>query len=213
MSKMPKMNLWIDAFNSDTTFLTDEELGIYFRLIFFAWSREAYLPNDKELIYSLSKTGNSEKIEKILKLFWTYEGRSYEKGFYQKRLREEYERAVQMTENAKKSAQTRWGVVKEPDSPPNVLKLEHPNANAMRSHSERNASISKSISISKYNINTYFDIFGKRFVIKSVKVKLEEIIVNYIMIGLKNLRYWLINTMNIIILLKINNMLNTQVLG
>jgi len=166
MSKMPKMNLWIDAFNSDTTFLTDEELGIYFRLIFFAWSREAYLPNDKELIYSLSKTGNAEKIEKILKLFWIYEGSSYEKGFYQKRLREEYERAVQMTQNAKKSAQLRWGVVKESDSPPNVLKLEHPNATAMRSHSERNASISKSISISKYNINTHFDIFWEKICYK-----------------------------------------------
>jgi uncharacterized protein YdaU (DUF1376 family) len=29
MTTMPKMNLWIDAFNSDTCFLTNDELGIY----------------------------------------------------------------------------------------------------------------------------------------------------------------------------------------
>ena len=53
MSKMPKMNLWIDAFNSDTSFLSDEELGIYFRLIFFAWSREGYLPDSSDSLDSL----------------------------------------------------------------------------------------------------------------------------------------------------------------
>jgi uncharacterized protein YdaU (DUF1376 family) len=162
MSKMPKMNLWIDAFNSDTSFLTDEELGIYFRLIFFAWGREGYLPKDLEFIVNLTRNKNSNAINKIIKLYWIED----DKGYYQKRLKEEYERAVQMTENAKKSAQSRWGVVKESDSPPNVLKLEHPNATAMRSHSERNASISKSISISKYNINNHFDIFWEKICYK-----------------------------------------------
>ena len=169
MSKMPKMNLWIDAFNSDTTFLTDEELGIYFRLIFFAWSREGYLPNDKELIYSLSKTGNDQKIEKILKLFWTFEGTSYHKGFFQKRLKEEYERAVQMTNNAKKSANIRWGVEKQSSGTPNVLKLEHQNATAMQMHSKNDASISKSKSISNKVIDTYFNKFWENICYKISK--------------------------------------------
>ena len=141
MSKMPKMNLWIDAFNSDTSFLSDEELGIYFRLIFFAWGREGYLPKNLDFIASLTRNANKEAIVKILNLYWTDDGDKY----YQKRLREEYLRAVEVTEKAKKSAETRWG-----------------DANAVRTHSERNTSISisKSISISNNNnIYKYFDIF------------------------------------------------------
>ena len=139
MSKMPKMNLWIDAFNSDTSFLSDEELGIYFRLIFFAWSREGYIPDDIDFIASLTRNGNKEAIEKIIKLYWTKENDQY----YQKRLREEYIRAVETTEinklNGKKGGE----------------------ANAKRIRSERlseseaSISISKSISKSIYNNNIY----------------------------------------------------------
>ena len=137
---MPKMNLWIDAFNSDTSFLSDEELGIYFRLIFFAWGREGYLPDDIDFIASLTRNSNKEAIQKILRLYWTKDGDKY----YQKRLREEYQRAVEVTEKAKKSAELRWD-----------------NANAMRTHSEGNASISisKSISISNTNIVNHFESF------------------------------------------------------
>lgn len=139
MSKMPKMNLWIDAFNSDTSFLSDEELGIYFRLIFFAWSREGYIPDDIDFIVSLTRNGNKEAIEKIIKLYWSKENDQY----YQKRLREEYIRAVETTEinklNGKKGGE----------------------ANAKRIRSERlseseaSISISKSISKSIYNNNIY----------------------------------------------------------
>ena len=149
MSKMPKMNLWIDAFNSDTSFLTDEELGIYFRLIFFAWGREGYLPKDVEFIVNLTRNKNSDAINKIIKLYWVED----DKGYYQKRLVEEYQRAVRVTESAKKSAEFRWDKV-----------VDH-------SQSERNASISKSksISISKYNINTYFDMFWEKVCYKVSK--------------------------------------------
>lgn len=136
---MPKMNLWIDAFNSDTSFLSDEELGIYFRLIFFAWSREGYIPDDIDFIVSLTRNGNKKAIEKIIKLYWTKEDDKY----YQKRLREEYIRAVETTEinklNGKKGGE----------------------ANAKRIRSERlseseaSISISKSISKSIYNNNIY----------------------------------------------------------
>jgi len=140
MSKMPKMNLWIDAFNSDTCFLTNEELGIYFRLIFFAWSREAYLPNDKEFIYLLAPQSKKETVDKILKLYWTYEGSDDEHGFYQKRLKEEYERAVSITETNRQNASKRYATAEQPQS-------------------ERTASISISNSISKSNK----DIIDKNF--------------------------------------------------
>jgi len=162
MSKMPKMNLWIDAFNSDTSFLSDEELGIYFRLIFFAWGREGYLPKNIDFIASLTRNANKEAIVKILNLYWTDDGDKY----YQKRLREEYLRAVEVTEKAKKSAETRWG-----------------DANAVRTHSERNTSISisKSISISNNNnIYKYFDTFWDNVCYKVSKGQARK---NYIKIS------------------------------
>jgi len=142
MSRMPKMNLWIDAFNSDTSFLTNEELGIYFRLIFFAWSRGGWLCDDLDFIYTLTSNADEKKVDKILKLYWTKDGSCYEKGWYQKRLKEEYERAVAITEKNRENANSRY-------------------ANALPPHNERIASISKSTStsISKKSINTYFQIF------------------------------------------------------
>ena len=139
MSKMPKMNLWIDAFNSDTSFLTDEELGIYFRLIFYAWGKEGYLPNDHEFIVNLTRNKNENAIRKILSLYWNGD----DKGYYQKRLVEEYQRAVSITETNRQNASKRYAVAEQPQS-------------------ERTASISISNSISKSNnniIDRHFDKF------------------------------------------------------
>jgi len=140
MSKMPKMNLWIDAFNSDTSFLSDEELGIYFRLIFYAWGKEGYLPNDYEFIVNLTRNRNENAIRKVLSLYWNGD----DNGYYQKRLKEEYERAVSVTERNKINGAKNVG-----------LNLGHPN----ESENEPSKSISKSISISKNNINKHFDQF------------------------------------------------------
>lgn len=139
MSKMPKMNLWIDAFNSDTSFLTDEELGIYFRLIFYAWGKGGYLPNDYEFIVNLTRNKNENAIRKILSLYWNAD----DKGYYQKRLVEEYQRAVSITETNRQNANKRYAVAEQPQS-------------------ERTASISISNSISKSNnniIDKHFDKF------------------------------------------------------
>lgn len=89
MSRLPKMNLWIDAFNSDTSFLTEEELGVYMRMIFYAWSREAYLPNDLDFIYMLTKKVDKKVVRKVLDMYWTKD----ERGYFQKRLKEEYDLA------------------------------------------------------------------------------------------------------------------------
>lgn len=142
MSKMPKMNLWIDAFNSDTCFLTNEELGVYFRLIFYAWSKEGYLPNDKDFILNLAPNSKPETIDYILKLFWKYEGSDWDKGWYQKRLVSEYQRAVSLTETNRENAKKRYAIA-EP------------------SQSDRIASISNSISISKSNKNIIDNFFNK----------------------------------------------------
>ena len=145
MTTMPKMNLWIDAFNSDTCFLSDEELGIYFRLIFFAWSRGGYLPDDMEFIYCLSRSGNEEKIDKIIKLFWTKD----DHGYYQKRLREEYTRAVAVTERNRANGKLNLGMPNE---------------------SQNQASKSKSISKSNIKVdNPRFDLFWDNIPYKIAK--------------------------------------------
>ena len=137
MSSMPKMNLWIDAFNSDTCFLTNEELGIYFRLIFFAWSRGGYLPDDIEFIYCLAPNAEEKTIDKILKLYWQKD----DKGIYQKRLRDEYARALAITERNRTNGK---------------LNLGNPN----ESQTEASKSISKSISKSNKDIiDRHFDKF------------------------------------------------------
>ena len=112
MAKLPKMNLFIDAFNSDTVFLTEEELGLYMRMIFYAWTHDAYLPKDKEIIYCLPKKPNDALVDKILKLFWTED----DKGFYQKRMLKEYEYAMEVSFRASENAKKRYATAEPPQS-------------------------------------------------------------------------------------------------
>lgn len=137
MAKLPKMNLFVDAFNSDTVYLSEEELGLYMRMIFYAWTHDAYLPKDKDIIYCLPKKPNDALVDKILKLFWTED----DKGFYQKRMLKEYNYAMEVSNKAVKSAEARWGVVDKTDSEPKGDRT--PNANVMQTHSEGNATITK----------------------------------------------------------------------
>ena len=120
MAKLPKMNLFIDAFNSDTVFLTEEELGLYMRMIFYAWTHDAYLPKDKEIIYCLPKKPNDALVDKILKLFWTED----DKGFYQKRMLKEYEYAMEVSFRASENAKKRYATAEPPQSDPYATKTK-----------------------------------------------------------------------------------------
>ena len=104
MAKLPKMNLFVDAFNSDTVYLSEEELGLYMRMIFYAWTHDAYLPKDKDIIYCLPKKPNDALVDKILKLFWTED----DKGFFQKRMLKEYQYAMEVSNKASLSAKSRY---------------------------------------------------------------------------------------------------------
>lgn len=51
MAEFPTMPLFTDAYIADTTHLTNEEHGVYFRLLMFAWrSRDCTLPLDENRI-------------------------------------------------------------------------------------------------------------------------------------------------------------------
>ena len=155
MAKLPKMNLFIDAFNSDTVFLTEEELGLYMRMIFYAWTHDAYLPKDKEIIYCLPKKPNDALVDKILKLFWTED----DKGFYQKRMLKEYQYAVDVSNKASLSAKSRY-------------------ANAEPTHSEGNATITNTNTITKTKY-IYIDQFKEFWDKLSLKVSKGQVYENY----------------------------------
>ena len=169
MAKLPKMNLFVDAFNSDTVYLSEEELGLYMRMIFYAWTHDAYLPKDKEIIYCLPKKPNDALVDKILKLFWTED----DKGYFQKRMLKEYNYAMEVSNKAVKSAEARWGVVDRLDSEPKGDRT--PNADVMRTHSERNATITKTIT-NKY---IYIDQFNEFWELVSNKVSKGQANKNY----------------------------------
>lgn len=112
MAKLPKMNLFVDAFNSDTVYLSEEELGLYMRMIFYAWTHDAYLPKDKEIIYCLPKKPNDALVDKILKLFWTED----DKGYFQKRMLKEYNYAMEVSFRASENAKKRYATAEPPQS-------------------------------------------------------------------------------------------------
>ena len=155
MAKLPKMNLFVDAFNSDTVYLTEEELGLYMRMIFYAWTHDAYLPKDKEIIYCLPKKPNDALVDKILKLFWTED----DKGFYQKRMLKEYQYAVDVSNKASLSAKSRY-------------------ANAEPTQSERNATITNTNTITKTKY-IYLDQFKEFWEKLSYKVSKGQASKNY----------------------------------
>jgi len=172
MAKLPKMNLFVDAFNSDTVYLSEEELGLYMRMIFYAWTHDAYLPKDKDIIYCLPKKPNDALVDKILKLFWTED----DKGFYQKRMLKEYNYAMEVSNKAVKSAEARWGVVEKSDSEPKGDRT--PNANVMQTHSKRSTT-------KDYNYKTitnkdiYIDQFNEFWELVSNKVSKGQANKNY----------------------------------
>ena len=155
MAKLPKMNLFVDAFNSDTVYLSEEELGLYMRMIFYAWTHDAYLPKDKEIIYCLPKKPNDALVDKILKLFWTED----DKGYFQKRMLKEYQYAVDVSNKASLSAKSRY-------------------ANAEPTHSEGNATITNTNTITKTK-DIYIDQFNKFWELVSNKVSKGQANKNY----------------------------------
>ena len=77
MSKLPSMPLFVDVFVSDTVHLSNEQMGMYIRLLFFAWNKNGEgIPDDAELINRVC-LANTEKEKDIsinpsiaLSIYW-----------------------------------------------------------------------------------------------------------------------------------------------
>lgn len=104
MTKIWKMGISPDQFIADTQDLTNEELGVYFRLLCYAWKKEAYLPKDSERLKRIGQDCNDKSIDYLLKTFFIED----EKGYYCKAQKEEFDWVVEKSGKATESANRRW---------------------------------------------------------------------------------------------------------
>lgn len=126
MAEFPALPLWTDAYLGDTAHLTNEEHGVYLRLLMFAWrSPECCLPDDDRRLAIM--TGLSEKkwraIRPVIASFWTVENGSWT----QKRLTKERDFVRGKSKKNRDAAKARW------DAKP-LGTSETNDANAMPTH-------------------------------------------------------------------------------
>ena len=123
MTKIWKMGISTDNFIADTVNLTNEEIGIYFRLLCYAWKNEAYLPKDISRIKRIVQNANEEDINYILETYFKED----ENGYFSKAQKEEFEWVIEKSGKAKEAADKRWS-----------------NANALKTHNQTQSSHSHS---------------------------------------------------------------------
>ena len=124
MTKIWKMGISPDNFISDTQDLTNEELGVYFRLLCYAWKKEAYLPKDHERLKRIGQGCNDKSINYLLETFFIED----ENGYYCKAQKEEFDWVVEKSGKATESANKRWDKTQS-------KRISNRNANYSHSHS------------------------------------------------------------------------------
>ena len=102
--KIWKMGISPDNFIADTVNLTNEELGLYFRLLCYAWKNEAKLPNDMDRLKRICQNADEKMINYILATYFREEGKTY----YSKAQREEWSWVQEKSGKASNSAKKRW---------------------------------------------------------------------------------------------------------
>ena len=140
MTKIWKMGISTDNFIADTVNLTNEEIGIYFRLLCYAWKNEAYLPKDISRIKRIVQNANEEDINYILETYFKED----ENGYFSKAQKEEFEWVIEKSGKAKEAAEKRWS-----------------NANAPQTHMRTQSSYSHSHSYNKIINDAFEEIWNK----------------------------------------------------
>lgn len=107
MAEFPALPLWTDAYIGDTAHLTNEEHGVYLRLLMFAWrSPECCLPDDDRRLAIM--TGLTDKkwraLRPVIAAFWTIESGVWT----QKRLTKERDFVRGKSEKNRDAAKARW---------------------------------------------------------------------------------------------------------
>lgn len=140
MTKIWKMGISTDNFIADTVNLTNEEIGIYFRLLCYAWKNEAYLPKDILRIKRIVQNAQEEDINYILETYFKED----ENGYFSKAQKEEFEWVIEKSGKAKEAAEKRWS-----------------NANAPQTHMRTQSSYSHSHNYNKIINDAFEDIWSK----------------------------------------------------
>ena len=134
MSKIWKMGISPDQFIADTQDLNNEELGVYFRLLCYAWKKEAYLPKDLERLQRIGQQCHPKIIQYLLKTFFIED----EKGYFCKAQKIEFDWVVEKSSKAVESANKRWDKSQSE-------RISERNANYSNSNSYNNSNINKDI--------------------------------------------------------------------
>jgi uncharacterized protein YdaU (DUF1376 family) len=134
------MGISTDNFIADTVNLTNEEIGIYFRLLCYAWKNEAYLPKDISRIKRIVQNAQEEDINYILETYFKED----ENGYFSKAQKEEFEWVIEKSGKAKEAAEKRWS-----------------NANALQTHMRTQSSYSHSHSYNKIINDAFEEIWNK----------------------------------------------------
>jgi uncharacterized protein YdaU (DUF1376 family) len=144
------MGISTDNFIADTVNLTNEEIGIYFRLLCYAWKNEAYLPKDISRIKRIVQNAQEEDINYILKTYFKED----DNGYFSKAQKEEFEWVIEKSGKAKEAADKRWS-----------------NANAPQTHMRTQSSYSHSHSNNKIINDAFEEIWNKLKIKRGTKAK------------------------------------------
>ena len=145
MADFPAMPLFTDAYIADTQHLTNEEHGIYLRLLMFAWrTQDCALPNDDKRLATMVglSVGRWTKIKPtILEFFTEDHGKLIQKK--QKKVREKVKK---QTSQKQKAANARWHPKSLKDKDTDDAGAEQPDMldsssrNANQNHNHKNVS-------------------------------------------------------------------------
>jgi uncharacterized protein YdaU (DUF1376 family) len=122
----------IGDFIKDTSFLTNEELGIYMKLIWLYYDSELPLENNPStLAVKIGARDKVNQVEGILNLFFKLENNKW----HQSRCNREIENYKKLSESGKKGAEKRWGNHRDAIATP-LPPHSHPNATPIATNNQ-----------------------------------------------------------------------------
>lgn len=170
MSELPILPLYTDAYIADTAFLTNEQHGIYLRLMMFMWRNGGSLPYDIKricMMLNITKSKWNKHWNEVLKDLLLIENGE----ILQKRLQKEYEKAL---ENKHKRAENGRRGGRPKSLKDNNTPKPNGSSSVKLNESETKASISNSISINKKYIKKDFQEFWNACPVQIAQADTEE---------------------------------------
>ena len=127
MARFPALPLWITDLSMDTAHLTNEEFGIYMRLIILMWgSPDCRIPNDDKWLakhFRMSVKAVDKKVRPMIKEYCKTSRQFITQG----RLKDEWDYKLRDSDNQRTRANSRWGKKKKSTpAMPSIPSLPNP---------------------------------------------------------------------------------------